>query len=150
MALPTSIWNISVLKFLQVALVKRLYSLLTIKDSAANVPRNLEARRRLEFFTNSLFMNMPPAKPVREMLSFRYFFCSIHLFGFPFLYLRFNCFGFAFLWHKCSVFTPYYSEVVLYSLAELQKKNEDGISILFYLQKIYPGILNCSLFHRKY
>ncbi|KAG5517650.1 hypothetical protein RHGRI_038144 [Rhododendron griersonianum] len=90
-----------------VALVKRLYSLLTIKDSAANVPRNLEARRRLEFFTNSLFMNMPPAKPVREMLSF-------------------------------SVFTPYYSEVVLYSLAELQKKNEDGISILFYLQKIYP------------
>ncbi|KAI8526298.1 hypothetical protein RHMOL_Rhmol13G0297700 [Rhododendron molle] len=90
-----------------VALVKRLYSLLTIKDSAANVPRNLEARRRLEFFTNSLFMNMPPAKPVREMLSF-------------------------------SVFTPYYSEVVLYSLAELRKKNEDGISILFYLQKIYP------------
>ncbi|KAG5535751.1 hypothetical protein RHGRI_023499 [Rhododendron griersonianum] len=56
--------------------------------------RNLEARRRLEFFTNSLFMNMPPAKLVCEMLSF-------------------------------SVFTPYYSEVVLYSLAELQKKNED-------------------------
>lgn len=90
-----------------VALVKRLYSLLTIKDSAANIPRNLEARRRLQFFTNSLFMNMPPAKPVRQMLSF-------------------------------SVFTPYFSEVVLYSLAELQKKNEDGISILFYLQKIYP------------
>ncbi|KAI8542313.1 hypothetical protein RHMOL_Rhmol08G0128600 [Rhododendron molle] len=77
-----------------VALVKRLYSLLTIKDSAANVPRNLEARRRLEFFKNSLFMNMPPAKLVHEMLSF--------------------------------------------SLAELQKKNEDGISILFYLQKMYP------------
>ncbi|GFZ18220.1 glucan synthase-like 10 [Actinidia rufa] len=89
------------------AQVKRLYSLLTIKDSAANIPRNLEARRRLEFFTNSLFMNMPRARPVREMLSF-------------------------------SVFTPYYSEVVLYSLSELQKKNEDGISILFYLQKIYP------------
>ncbi|TQE02012.1 hypothetical protein C1H46_012331 [Malus baccata] len=87
--------------------VKRLYSLLTIKDSAANVPNNLEARRRLEFFTNSLFMEMPAAKPVREMLSF-------------------------------SVFTPYYAEIVLYSMAELQKKNEDGISILFYLQKIYP------------
>ncbi|KAB2607463.1 callose synthase 9 [Pyrus ussuriensis x Pyrus communis] len=87
--------------------VKRLYSLLTIKDSAANVPKNLEARRRLEFFTNSLFMEMPAAKPVREMLSF-------------------------------SVFTPYYAEIVLYSMAELQKKNEDGISILFYLQKIYP------------
>lgn len=39
----------------------------------------------------------------------------------------------------CSVFTPYYSEIVLYSLSELQKKNEDGISILFYLQKIFPG-----------
>ncbi|KAI4974601.1 hypothetical protein ZWY2020_048208 [Hordeum vulgare] len=37
-----------------------------------------------------------------------------------------------------SVFTPYYSETVLYSIAELQKKNEDGISTLFYLQKIYP------------
>ncbi|XP_062171494.1 callose synthase 9 [Alnus glutinosa] len=89
------------------AQVKRLFSLLTIKDSASNIPRNLEARRRLEFFTNSLFMEMPVAKPVREMLSF-------------------------------SVFTPYYSEIVLYSMAELQKRNEDGISILFYLQKIYP------------
>lgn len=87
--------------------IKRLYSLLTIKDSAANVPKNLEARRRLEFFTNSLFMDMPKAKPVREMMSF-------------------------------SVFTPYYSEVVLYSLEELRKRNEDGISILFYLQKIFP------------
>ncbi|XP_052184832.1 callose synthase 9 isoform X2 [Diospyros lotus] len=89
------------------AQVKRLYSLLTIKDSAANIPKNLEARRRLEFFTNSLFMDMPAAKPVREMMSF-------------------------------SVFTPYYSEIVLYSMDELLKKNEDGISILFYLQKIYP------------
>lgn len=89
------------------AQVRRLYSLLTIKDSAANIPMNLEARRRLEFFTNSLFMEMPIAKPVREMLSF-------------------------------SVFTPYYSEVVLYSMSELLKKNEDGISTLFYLQKIYP------------
>ncbi|RDX70037.1 Callose synthase 9, partial [Mucuna pruriens] len=88
-------------------LVKRLYSLLTIKESASSVPKNLEARRRLQFFTNSLFMKMPRAKPVREMLSF-------------------------------SVFTPYYSETVLYSMAELLKKNEDGISILFYLQKIYP------------
>ncbi|KAG4395585.1 hypothetical protein GLYMA_20G244900v4 [Glycine max] len=87
--------------------VKRLYSLLTIKESASSIPKNLEARRRLQFFTNSLFMKMPRAKPVREMLSF-------------------------------SVFTPYYSEIVLYSMAELLKKNEDGISILFYLQKIYP------------
>ncbi|KAK3148556.1 hypothetical protein QOZ80_3BG0296530 [Eleusine coracana subsp. coracana] len=88
-------------------LIKRLYSLLTIKESAANVPKNLEARRRLQFFTNSLFMQMPVTRPVSEMYSF-------------------------------SVFTPYYSEIVLYSLAELQKKNEDGITTLFYLQKIYP------------
>ena len=30
-----------------------------------------------------------------------------------------------------SVFTPYYSETLLYSMDELQKKNEDGISTLF-------------------
>ncbi|KAJ8752026.1 hypothetical protein K2173_001052 [Erythroxylum novogranatense] len=87
--------------------VKRLHLLLTVKDSAANIPKNLEAQRRLEFFTNSLFMNMPSAKPVCEMLPF-------------------------------SVFTPYYSETVLYSSSDLRVENEDGISILFYLQKIFP------------
>ncbi|XP_058086685.1 callose synthase 10 isoform X2 [Magnolia sinica] len=87
--------------------VKRLHLLLTVKDSAANIPKNLEARRRLEFFTNSLFMDMPLAKPVCEMIPF-------------------------------SVFTPYYSETVLYSSSELRVENEDGISILFYLQKIFP------------
>nr|XP_016453232.1 PREDICTED: callose synthase 10-like [Nicotiana tabacum] len=87
--------------------VKRLHLLLTVKDSAANIPKNLEARRRLEFFTNSLFMDMPPAKPVSEMMSF-------------------------------CVFTPYYSETVLYSSSDLRVENEDGISTLFYLQKIFP------------
>lgn len=38
-----------------------------------------------------------------------------------------------------SVLTPYYKEDVLYSEEDLNKENEDGISILFYLQKIYPG-----------
>lgn len=38
-----------------------------------------------------------------------------------------------------SVLTPYYKEDVLYSDEELNKENEDGISILFYLKKIYPG-----------
>lgn len=88
-------------------LVKRLHLLLTVKDSAANIPKNLEARRRLQFFTNSLFMDMPSAKPVSEMVPF-------------------------------SVFTPYYSETVLYSSSEIRMENEDGISILFYLQKIFP------------
>ncbi|CAN6202896.1 unnamed protein product [Urochloa humidicola] len=87
--------------------VKRLHLLLTVKDSAVNIPKNLEARRRLQFFTNSLFMDMPAAKPVSEMIPF-------------------------------SVFTPYYKETVLYSMSELCVENEDGISVLFYLQKIYP------------
>ncbi|GAB2240870.1 hypothetical protein Droror1_Dr00021388 [Drosera rotundifolia] len=87
--------------------VKRLHLLLSVKDSAANIPKNLEARRRLQFFTNSLFMDMPPAKPVCEMVPF-------------------------------CVFTPYYSETVLYSSSDLRVENEDGVSTLFYLQKIYP------------
>lgn len=38
-----------------------------------------------------------------------------------------------------SVLTPYYKEDVLYSWDEINEENEDGISTLFYLQKIYPG-----------
>ncbi|KAL0758022.1 hypothetical protein Bca101_095690 [Brassica carinata] len=87
--------------------VVRLLLLVTVKESAINIPQNLEARRRMTFFANSLFMNMPDAPRVRDMLSF-------------------------------SVLTPYYKEDVLYSEEELNKENEDGISILFYLQRIYP------------
>ncbi|KAM1010652.1 callose synthase 7-like isoform X1 [Malus sylvestris] len=87
--------------------VVRLHLLLTVKESAINVPQNLDARRRITFFANSLFMNMPRAPKVRDMLSF-------------------------------SVLTPYYKEDVIYSDEELNKENEDGISVLFYLQKIYP------------
>ncbi|KAJ9563699.1 hypothetical protein OSB04_008859 [Centaurea solstitialis] len=87
--------------------VVRLQLLLTVKESAINVPMNLEARRRITFFTNSLYMKMPNAPKVHNMLSF-------------------------------SVLTPYYKEDVLYSEEELHLENEDGISILFYLQKIYP------------
>ncbi|KAM0833601.1 hypothetical protein ACQ4PT_064158 [Festuca glaucescens] len=87
--------------------VVRLHLLLTMKDSAMDVPTNLDARRRITFFANSLFMKMPRAPQVHDMISF-------------------------------SVLTPYYNEEVLYSSHELNRKNEDGISILFYLQKIYP------------
>ncbi|KAK7387024.1 hypothetical protein VNO78_27483 [Psophocarpus tetragonolobus] len=87
--------------------VIRLHLLLTVKESAINVPQNIEARRRITFFANSLFMNMPKAPKVQDMLSF-------------------------------SVLTPYFKEDVLYSDEELNKENEDGISILFYLTKIYP------------
>nr|XP_043626989.1 callose synthase 7 [Erigeron canadensis] len=91
--------------------VERLHLLLTMKESAINVPMNLEARRRITFFTNSLYMRMPNAPKVHNMLSF-------------------------------SVLTPYYKEDVLYSDGDLKFKNEDGISILFYLQKIYPDEWN--------
>ncbi|GMQ00662.1 hypothetical protein CsSME_00047656 [Camellia sinensis var. sinensis] len=91
--------------------IKRLDLLLTVKESAMDVPSNLEARRRISFFSNSLFMDMPSAPKVRNMLSF-------------------------------SVLTPYYTEEVLFSLRELEVQNEDGVSILFYLQKIFPDEWN--------
>ncbi|TKY49513.1 Callose synthase 2 [Spatholobus suberectus] len=87
--------------------IKRLHLLLTVKESAMDVPSNLDARRRISFFSNSLFMDMPPAPKVRNMMSF-------------------------------SVLTPYYDEPVLFSLNHLEEPNEDGVSILFYLQKIFP------------
>ncbi|KAF6151837.1 hypothetical protein GIB67_010411 [Kingdonia uniflora] len=87
--------------------IRRLYLLLTVKESAMDVPSNLEARRRISFFSNSLFMDMPSAPKVRHMLSF-------------------------------SVLTPYYTEEVLFSVHDLEIQNEDGVSILFYLQKIFP------------
>ncbi|XP_052143710.1 callose synthase 3-like isoform X2 [Oryza glaberrima] len=87
--------------------IKRLHLLLTVKESAMDVPTNLDARRRISFFANSLFMDMPSAPKVRHMLPF-------------------------------SVLTPYYKEDVLFSSQALEDQNEDGVSILFYLQKIYP------------
>ncbi|KAI3699546.1 hypothetical protein L2E82_43940 [Cichorium intybus] len=50
--------------------INRLYLLLTVKESAMDVPSNLEARRRISFFSNSLFMDMPSAPKVRNILSF--------------------------------------------------------------------------------
>ncbi|XP_058067565.1 callose synthase 5 [Magnolia sinica] len=91
--------------------IKRLYLLLTVKESAIDVPTNLEARRRITFFSNSLFMDMPRAPRVRKMLSF-------------------------------SVMTPYYSEETVYSKSDLELENEDGVSIIFYLQKIFPDEWN--------
>ena len=44
---------------------------------------------------------------------------------------------FPFSWPR--ILTPYYSEDVLFSMNLLEKPNEDGVSILFYLQKIFPG-----------
>lgn len=86
--------------------VRRLHTILTSRDSMQNIPINLEARRRIAFFSNSLFMNIPHAPQVEKMMAF-------------------------------SVLTPYYSEEVLYSREQLRTENEDGISVLYYLQTIY-------------
>uniref|UniRef100_A0AAU6MVC9 1,3-beta-glucan synthase n=1 Tax=Paeonia lactiflora TaxID=35924 RepID=A0AAU6MVC9_PAELC len=86
--------------------LRRLHTILTSRDSMNSVPKNLEARRRIAFFSNSLFMNMPRAPHVEKMMAF-------------------------------SVLTPYYDEEVLYGKEMLRSENEDGISTLFYLQKIY-------------
>ena len=45
------------------------------------------------------------------------------------------------------VLTPYFSEDVLFSIFGLEQQNEDGVSILFYLQKIFPGFTFLSFFH---
>jgi len=87
--------------------LRRLCTILNSRDSMHNVPRNLEARRRIAFFSNSLFMNMPHAPQVDKMLAF-------------------------------SVLTPYYDEDVIYNKEQLRTSNEDGVSIIFYLQKIFP------------
>ncbi|XP_065035131.1 putative callose synthase 8 isoform X3 [Musa acuminata AAA Group] len=50
--------------------VKRLYLLLTVKEKAMDIPTNLEAGRRISFFATSLFMDMPSAPKVCNMLSF--------------------------------------------------------------------------------
>ncbi|XP_050252355.1 callose synthase 1-like isoform X2 [Quercus robur] len=92
--------------------IKRLYLLLTTKESAMDVPSNLEARRRIYFFSNSLFMDMPPAPKVQNMISF-------------------------------SALTAFYFEDVLFSTNDLRLKlTEDGVSILYYLQQIFPDEWN--------
>ncbi|XP_057416061.1 callose synthase 5-like [Lotus japonicus] len=91
--------------------IRRLYLLLTVKELANEIPTNSEVRRRIAFFTNSLFMDMPTAPRVRKMLSF-------------------------------SVLTPYYSEETVYSKNDIELENEDGVSIIYYLQKIFPDEWN--------
>ncbi|XP_037492451.1 callose synthase 11 isoform X2 [Jatropha curcas] len=91
--------------------LRRLHTILTSKDSMHNVPQNIEARRRIAFFSNSLFMNMPLAPNVEKMMAF-------------------------------SVLTPYYEEEVCFPKEMLRRPNEDGISTIFYLQKIYEDEWN--------
>ncbi|KAJ4788918.1 glucan synthase-like 4 [Rhynchospora pubera] len=89
--------------------VKRLYLLLTTKEKAMDVPSNLEARRRISFFATSLFMDMPFAPRVRNMLSF-----SVIT---PYFMEEVN-----------------FSEEELHLIQDGSSNN----SILTYMQKIYP------------
>ncbi|TYZ60536.1 hypothetical protein PybrP1_003069 [[Pythium] brassicae (nom. inval.)] len=87
-------------------IVSRAYQLLTVDNFDAE-PRSEEGRRRLRFFANSLFMDMPEAKPIRKIRSL-------------------------------TVSTPYYNEIVMYSIKDLTTQNDDSIKLLYYLQTIYP------------
>ncbi|KAL7608011.1 hypothetical protein Lser_V15G11057 [Lactuca serriola] len=50
---------------------RRLHSILMSPNILNNnIPVNMEARRRLAFFSNSLFMNMPHAPRVEKMMAF--------------------------------------------------------------------------------
>ncbi|KAJ6893506.1 callose synthase 11-like [Populus alba x Populus x berolinensis] len=91
--------------------VRRLHTVLTSRESMHDVPKNIEARRRIAFFSNSVFMNMPHAPNVEKMMAF-------------------------------SVLTPYYEEDVCFGKQDIRTPNEDGISIIFYLQKIYEDEWN--------
>jgi callose synthase len=42
----------------------RLHTTLSTRDPLLNVPKGLEAKRRISFFSNSLFMTMPRAPQV--------------------------------------------------------------------------------------
>lgn len=44
--------------------LKRLHTTLSTKDALLDVPKGLEASRRISFFSNSLFMTMPRAPQV--------------------------------------------------------------------------------------
>lgn len=87
--------------------LRRLHTTLSTREALRDVPKNLDAKRRIAFFSNSLFMNMPHAPSVDRMLAF-------------------------------SVLTPYYCEDVMYTKEQLRTPNEDGVTILYYLQSIYP------------
>lgn len=83
-------------------ILEKLHGLLGVDRRAAE-PSSVEARRRLAFFTNSLFMDIPRAPAVGDMMSW-------------------------------TCMTPFYSEDVVYSRADLEQKNDDGLTTIMYLQ----------------
>lgn len=88
------------------AVLKKLFGLLCVHPDDVE-PKSKEARRRLTFFVNSLFMDMPDAPSIHDMFSW-------------------------------NVLTPYYSEDVTYSKADLEKRSDAlGVSTILYLQTLY-------------
>lgn len=70
-------------------------------------PKSKEVRRRLTFFVNTLFMDMPDAPSIHDMFSW-------------------------------NVMTPYYSEDVTYTKADLEKRTDAlGVSTILYLQTLF-------------
>lgn len=88
-------------------ILEKLHGLLGVDRRAAE-PSSVEARRRLAFFTNSLFMDIPRAPAVGDMMSW-------------------------------TCMTPFYSEDVVYSRADLEQKNDDGLTTIMYLQALYKS-----------
>lgn len=90
------------------AVLKKIHGLLCMHPDDAE-PKSKEARRRLTFFVNSLFMDMPDAPSIHDMFSW-------------------------------NVLTPYYSEDVTYSKADLEKRTDAlGVSTLLYLQTLFKN-----------
>jgi callose synthase len=91
--------------------LKKIYGLVCMHPDDAE-PKSKEARRRLTFFVNSLFMDMPDAPSIHDMFSW-------------------------------NVLTPFYSEDVLYSKADLERRTDAlGVSTLLYLQTLYRSDWN--------
>eukprot|EP00934_Nitzschia_sp_Nitz4_P000520 Nitzschia sp. Nitz4//scaffold35_size145790//494//7179//NITZ4_003001-RA/size145790-augustus-gene-0.108-mRNA-1//1//CDS//3329549037//520//frame0 len=88
------------------AVLKKLHGLLCLHPDDVE-PKSKEVRRRLTFFVNSLFMDIPDAPSIHDMFSW-------------------------------NVLTPYYSEDVTYSKADLEQRTDAlGVSTILYLQTLY-------------
>ncbi|GJV43514.1 callose synthase 3 [Tanacetum coccineum] len=125
--------------------INRLNLLLTVRESAMDVPSNLEARRRISFFSNSLFMDMPLAPKVRNMLAFSFSNCLCNSISISDLMPPNFSFGILSL----SMPFPFRAgssskDVTINMLGSKSSfhKNEDGITNQFYLEKMYPDEFN--------
>ncbi|KAJ9550308.1 hypothetical protein OSB04_014353 [Centaurea solstitialis] len=112
--------------------VRRLQRILTSRDPLDSVPVNIEARRRIVFFSNSMFMNMPRSIQLKKMLTLCSKLNPTHVL-IDFLKRTYELAGY----YTLSVLTPYYDEQVVYAKEQLRARNEDGVSMLFYLQTLY-------------